>query len=356
MTYKDSINVLLENVPEHILSYDPNHTVNKPTQASSDFLINKEQGDWAEEVVFNFINRGFTNQYRAVRYGKNDDKVAGEDGFNEFYYNYQEELRKIGKRPDLLIYESGAVANDDISRKSPADIDNIVKQAKAGFEVRSSSFLTEKYFEDIEKRVEQAEKVIKSSIQKIKQLASLQKITFNNTWQQFLNKDLPNDLRDIEIPAFRGEMTQSPELMEIKDELKKSINILKRRHTLSFTPKVEDIYAIARWVNIYNVPHYYVQVFFDKIYAISFKRILEIISDSNNQNKIFTIERNRKNQMKQTIHIDIHQGEIIGEINELPPIEGKMRKLARGRLLFYIGFGESTGMIYKEKFRDLING
>lgn len=33
--------------------------------ASSEFLTNKEQGDWAEQVVFNAINKN-SEEYRAV--------------------------------------------------------------------------------------------------------------------------------------------------------------------------------------------------------------------------------------------------------------------------------------------------
>ncbi len=46
-----------------------------------------------------------TNQnFVAVQYGKSDQFVAGEPGFEEFYESYQNELDLIGKRPDLLIF------------------------------------------------------------------------------------------------------------------------------------------------------------------------------------------------------------------------------------------------------------
>src|SRR5690606_31716138 len=38
---------------------------------------------------------------------------------------------------------------------------------------------------------------------------------------------------------------------------------------LSFTPKVEDIHNVVRWISRHGVPHYYVQVLFGAVYAIS---------------------------------------------------------------------------------------
>ena len=51
MTYKKTIASLINSVPFEIdtgiqLSGNP------PTMASSEFLTNKEQGDWAEQIVF----------------------------------------------------------------------------------------------------------------------------------------------------------------------------------------------------------------------------------------------------------------------------------------------------------------
>ncbi|MCA6069826.1 MAG: AccI family restriction endonuclease [Endomicrobium sp.] len=74
-----------------------------PTQASSNFITNKEQGDWAEKLIINAINTTSKN-YVAVKYGKSDDLVAGEDWFDKFFQEFQNELDTIGKRPDILIF------------------------------------------------------------------------------------------------------------------------------------------------------------------------------------------------------------------------------------------------------------
>lgn len=60
-------------------------------------------------------------------------------------------------------------------------------------------------------------------------------------------------------------------------ELKSKITKIRQRDTLSITPKVEDLQVVYRWIQKYNVPHFYVQVFFDRIYGISFEEILDLL-------------------------------------------------------------------------------
>lgn len=80
----------------------PRSKASMPTQASSEFITNKQQGDWAENVIFRAVNDN-SRSIVAVRYGKSDDLVAGDVGFEKFYKSYQAELDLIGKRPDLLL-------------------------------------------------------------------------------------------------------------------------------------------------------------------------------------------------------------------------------------------------------------
>lgn len=54
-----------------------------PTQASSEFITNKQQGDWAEDLLFRAINENSKNIV-AVKYGKGDDLVAGDEGLTRF--------------------------------------------------------------------------------------------------------------------------------------------------------------------------------------------------------------------------------------------------------------------------------
>ncbi|GAH43716.1 unnamed protein product, partial [marine sediment metagenome] len=128
---------------------------------------------------------------------------------------------------------------------------------------------------------------------------------------------------------------------------------------LSFTPKVEDLIVVLKWINIYGVPHYYVQVFFDAIYIISFSKILKLLKNASieikgrknkkffgrlDENLTFIIEKNPKNQFKETIHIFVNQGYLISSSFVKPDLIAKRKELASGRLLHYISFigGDAT--------------
>ena len=81
--------------------------------------------------------------------------VAGEDGFKTFYEFYQDELDEIGKRPDILVYKLSDYDNswaEDISKFDQQQLDQIVPKAIAGLEIRSSSFLSDKYDQEMNKR------------------------------------------------------------------------------------------------------------------------------------------------------------------------------------------------------------
>ncbi|MDR0560340.1 MAG: AccI family restriction endonuclease [Prevotellaceae bacterium] len=121
-------------------------------------------------------------------------------------------------------------------------------------------------------------------------------------------------------------------------QLKSAIKEIQKRDYLSITPKVEDIKVVYKWIETFNVPHFYFQVFFDKIYGISFEQILQIISNSDNDGVIFSVESDTKNQNKTTIKINSKSGiEIASKIDE-PDHESVRKEMNRGRLLFYVTF------------------
>jgi len=277
--YQESIKELSEKVSTDIINLNINRKKGTaPTQAFSDFLTHSEQGDWAENLLFSSIEKTFPEKFIPIKYGKSDKIIAGDPGFKTFYLSYQNELDTIGKRPDLLLYTPQLYKSQwgkDISQLSLDDLKIIVPESLAGMEIRSSAYLTKKF---------------------------------------------------------------SP-----KDD----------RPFLSFTPKVEDLLVVLKWIKTYGVPHYYVQVFFDAIYLIPFTKILEILGNSDitikgiknkkiygvfNGLPAFAIEKNPKNQFKETIHIYLNQGIQISEKITLPDLEGKTKELEGGRLLHYVRF------------------
>ena len=323
-----------------------------PTLANSEFLTNKEQGDWAEQVVFNAIN-GHSNEYRAVRYGRDDSLSAGDPGFADFYAAYQEELNIIGKKPDILIYR-----RDDLPKSGDYDLENadFISRAIAAIEVRSSSFLSQRYSAFMAARNRDAEI----------ECANLRQRLLAPPYGELLSQRTPQIYQLIlnataetfrELDFRRPSWSSTVELRQMTDllkSLKEQIKILHKRDYLSITPKLEDLALVNRWIQHFGVRHHYLQVFFDKAYVIPFQRILEIASDPQNEGEIFSIEQDTKNQRKTTIKIDIGIcREILGRI-DMPQHRSALKELDRGRLLFYVTFHGGAGYLDHATFLDEI--
>ena len=359
MEYKEYINSLIKKIDSGLVDFDePRVKARKPTQTSSEFLTNKQQGDWAENTLLKAINEN-VSEYIAVRYGKNDDINAGETGFDELYKNYQAELDEIGKRPDLLIFRREDFGYDtiDISNYPNEELDKIVPKAKCGLEVRSSSFLIDKYEQFIENRNTDL-------INNIKRL----KNTIINEYGELLkskDEDLYKVIDSISasnmyVISFNSKSWRSTsELITLSGlikELKKLLNTISRskRDFLSITPKVEDLKVVNTWVQKYNVPHYYVQVFFDKAYGISFEKILKLLGSPELEGVDYFIESDTKNQGKTTIKINaLNEANILEKIN-IPEHYSQVRELNRGRLLFYVRFKDSISNFNKDEFEKLV--
>lgn len=289
MLYKDKINLLVSQISVDVVDFGiERKRGTAPTQAFSDFITHSEQGDWAESVFFDAIVTSIPS-VKPIKYGKSDKIIAGDIGFKDFYNKYQDELDMIGKRPDILLFNSSQnIDVHDISNYDAEMHNVIVPKAIAGFEVRSSAYLA--------------------------------------------NKFIPKNDRPF----------------------------------LSFTPKVEDLIVVLKWINKYNVPHYYVQVFFDTVYILSFEKILELLTTKEikikNKEVIgyqcgdlsFKIEKNPKNQYKATIHIFLNNGVLLSDKVELPTLVGKRKELASGRLLHYVNFNGGEIILNKKTFLNLI--
>lgn len=356
MTYVEKINSLISNINTSLVDFDEGRLRSTPpTQVSSEFLTNKEQGDWAERTLMRGINE-YSSNYVAVKYGKNDNIIAGEDGFKNFYENYQDELDTVGKRPDLLIFKKAdfKYPATDISSLSLETLDKIVPKALCGIEVRSSAFLIDKY-----------EGYMNTQQNKLKMEALQLKTEILTHYGDLLKeKDsavfalitmiAPDNLHAISFrcPAWRS--TESLEKLScLLKRLKRVISNITKRTFLSITPKVEDLKVVHTWIKKYNVPHYYVQVFFDKAYGISYEKILKLIGNSSLENKEYFIESDIKNQNKTTIKINANKEQCILQKVELPSHCSKMKELGRGRLLFYVEFEDSFSVINDKGFENL---
>lgn len=324
-----------------------------PTQASSNFITNKEQGDWAENLLFNAINKTF-DEVVAVKYGKSDDLIAGDEKFNDFYDEYQNELATIGKRPDLLIFKKSDYLEcfgNDISGYPHEEIDEYVSKAIAGIEVRSSAFLVAKYEEY--NRQERDKLLLEIENLKNEILGyELLKVTNTESAKKYVAFLTSFEINSIEKVPTRPVSKKIPENQVNKmKSLKEKIDKVLKRDTLSITPKLEDLQVVYRWIQTYNVPHFYVQVFFDRIYGISFEEILDSLGEGD---KSYSIERDAKNQGKTTIKININDTINISEEIEEPNYIGKRKELSRGRLLFYTEFKDGIAILKKGEITSLL--
>lgn len=358
--YREIINDLCEEIHSGLVNFDePRSEASMPTQANSEFITNKQQGDWAEDVIFRAINDNSSNIV-AVRYGKSDDLVAGDTGFDDFFNKYQEELDTIGKRPDILLFKKedfDSHLGTDISKKDSCEIGEYVTKAIAGIEIRSSSFLIDKYMQE-------ANKIIADNT---KQAIMLRDMILGN-YKDLLDDKRPElinilhqldetSVRSIEfrVPTWRSSQ-RLQDLSSLLSDLKKCLKIIQKRNTLSITPKVEDLKVVRKWIMTYNVPHYYVQVFFDKVYGISFKQILELISNPELEDERYFVEQDTKNQNKTTIKIPSQDGICLVTKALIEPNHQSVRKeLNKGRLLFYVKFEGGEACLDKTNFDHLFN-
>jgi len=330
-SYRRTIAHLIDTVPFDIDIDIQLSDRRPPTMANSMFLTNREQGDWAEAVVFNAINE-YAQEYCAVRYGHESDLAAGDPGFAEFYRSYVHELNTIGKRPDILVYKRSDVPND-----FDLEDEEFIQNAVAAIEVRSSSFLANKYSVFMEDRTREAETTV----------SEIQKKLLTEPYSSLLFEKSPNlheMIRTATADTFREldfnlrTWTSTEHLRELSSTLKllkNQIKILQKRDYLSVTPKLEDIALVNRWIQRFGVKHYYLQVFFDKAYVIPFQKILELTCKPEKEGLVFSIERDVKNQGKTTIKVNVQVGkEILGKI-DMPEHHSALKELERGRLLYY---------------------
>lgn len=360
MAYFDELREITKMIPDTIVDFSiPRDRTSAPTQATSNFITNKEQGDWAEDLIFRAINETSQN-YVAVRYGKSDDIIAGESGFDEFYKEFQFELDTIGKRPDLLVFKKCDFDTDlgyDLSKIKHSEISDYVKKAIAGLEIRSSAFLIDKYEGEMQERtkthLESALKVKDKIINEYSDVFEHPKKKVYLEILKSINSETVNAI-NFRRPSWNS-TERLQELTLLFKDLKDHISISQKRDYLSITPKVEDIKVVYKWAETFNVPHYYFQVFFDKSYGISFKNILSLLTEPEKEGDHYEISKDIKNQNKTTIKINTRNtNQVAYKILE-PEHKSVRREMGRGRLLFYVSFEKGTAYLDVDNLKSLLN-
>lgn len=115
-----------------------------PTDARSEFLANRAMGDWAERMLTGALLAALP-EFKVTQYGNTDRIAAGHPDFKARYLAGLEETRIFGKRPDLLLFPSNVTLDADLSERTHAETEPMVKRAVAAIEVRSSKFEALRY-------------------------------------------------------------------------------------------------------------------------------------------------------------------------------------------------------------------
>ena len=144
------------------------------------------------------------------------------------------------------------------------------------------------------------------------------------------------------------------ELTNLFSELKGAISIAQKRDYLSITPKVEDLKVVYKWIEKFNVPHFYFQVFFDKVYGIAFREILTLITDPEKEGEHYEISKDIKNQNKTTIKINTRKTHQVAYKIDEPEHKSVRREMGRGRLLFYVSFEKGTAYLDVKSIKKLL--
>ena len=349
MAYLDRIERLkekLDGIGSLIRLDAPYVAGRRPTQASSEFLTNKEQGDWAEQTFIKNFNQ-LDGSLWATRYGRSEDLAAGDPGFDAYYQEYQKELEDIGKRPDVLIFEKSLLMErsiglvPDISRLSREALDQLVPLAKAAIEVRSSSFLSLKYRAESDKERARLKSEVDTAAAELLKKYSQELKQFAPVWLEYVERIGTGTT----VPPSRVLARNSTERLRCASDLTKHIKgnlkLLDQRRSLSITPKAEDMSLVYRWIRKYGVPHHYCQVFFDRAVLISFENILDLLSKPEREEVDYFIEQDVKNQGKTTFKINVDLGNELMRNISLPEHSSAMKELPMGRLLFYVRFKPS---------------
>lgn len=360
MTYFEELREITKSIPTSIVDFTiPRDRTSPPTQASSNFITNKEQGDWAEDLIFRALNETSKN-YVALRYGKSDDLIAGDTGFDEFYIKFQDELDTIGKRPDLLVFKKEDFNEElgfDISKIEHPQITDYVKKAIAGLEIRSSAFLIDKYEKEMQDRTIFHLKEALAIKDKI--LAEFSDILEDDKKKHFIDiLDSINEKTINSISFRRPNWKATDRLQELSllfKDLRGNINMVQKRDYLSITPKIEDVKVVYKWAEMFNVPHYYFQVFFDKSYGISFKNILSLLTEPDKEGEYYEISQDIKNQNKTTVKINTRNTNQVAYKVIEPEHKSVRREMGRGRLLFYVSFDKGTAYLDIDSLKDLLN-
>ncbi|WP_077397261.1 AccI family restriction endonuclease [Bombella intestini] len=124
------------------------------------------------------------------------------------------------------------------------------------------------------------------------------------------------------------------------------------RSCQSFTVKLEDLKVVFRWIENFQKPQIYCQVFFDSMFAINVLDIFEIIGNGSG----FNIESPDKSQGKITITIPVTSGQKVATYTSVPNFEVQHHRTRLGRHDGYVRPVGGDVSFDADTFLDVILG
>jgi type II restriction enzyme len=217
--------------------------------------------------------------------------------------------------------------------------------------------LIDKYENEMQKRTNlNLKKALRVKKQILSEYSDILQEPKKNKYLEILNGINENTIFAVSFrrPSWRSS-ERLAKLSLLFKELKDAIIIVQKRDYLSITPKVEDIKVVHKWIEKFNIPHFYFQVFFDKSFGISFQNILSLITEPEKEGDYYEISEDIKNQNKTTIKINTRKTTQIAYKIEEPEHISVRREMGRGRLLFYVTFDKGTAYLDIENLKSLLN-
>ena len=111
---------------------------------------------------------------------------------------------------------------------------------------------------------------------------------------------------------------------------------------------------MVRWIEHHQVPHFYVQVLFGRIYAIGFDAILRVLANSP-KSETYRIAKVARNQFKSTIYIPLDKGACLSTAFTQPTdLKASIKQLPTGRVVVVVEFSGGEVKIDEAALAQLI--
>ncbi len=293
--YIAKIQMLISKINKNLINFDEytNNIKKQSIQINSEYLIKIEENTWAKNTLIKSFNN--TSHYKATL---EDD--------------------------DIIIYNNS-------------------NNAVFAIKVYCAPFIFDKYNTFmLDKKNFYANRAL---LVKDKILSMHYDLLYNKNKEllkliEAINKD-NLDIISFKLPNWKT----SVELEKVSERIKELDEAITDRNNiklLTINITKEDLQYAYNFIKNYNTTYYYVYVFFDKAFIISFERVLELISNSNLEDSKYFIE-NINNSI--IIKIIADDEEVILENIEFPKYTTMVKELENGMIVSYSHLGCSNATL-----------